>query len=72
MKNTLLILVSVMFGYMMVPEIASAAKKCAQSYYTVPNGVRKITITSTYRGKVVLNHTLSVRPKQRFVVKSAN
>lgn len=69
-KNTALVIVSALFGYIMAPQIATAAKYA--SSYVVPSGVTKLTIKSTYKGNTVLNRTISVKPGQRFVVRAAD
>lgn len=68
-KNILLIVISIMFGYTMAPQIVSAAKIYTK-HYTIPAGVNRLQIISKYKGDEVLNHTLSVKPGQRFIIKS--
>ena len=69
-KNIALMLVSVLFGYMMVPQLVSAAKYAR--VYVVPKGVKNLNIISTYKGQEILNRTISVKSGQRFIVKSAD
>lgn len=69
-RTTALVIVSAMFGYMMAPQLASAAKYARS--YVVPAGVTKLELKSTYKGRVILNRTLSVQPGQRFIVRAAD
>lgn len=69
-RTTALVIVAALFGYMMAPQLAVAAKYATS--YVVPAGVSKLTLKSTYKGQVVIERTISVKPGQRFIVRAAS
>lgn len=68
MKTALVVVLSVMFGYLCAPQLVDAGSRFV--YWKVPPGVRHVNITSLYNGKKEFSYNLSVRPGQVFKVRA--